>query len=41
LYRAYDIREYSLYVVRQDQMLRNLRDDPRLTALVRKLKLPE
>jgi hypothetical protein len=28
-------------LMRQDQMLSNLRDDPRFTELVRKLKLPE
>jgi hypothetical protein len=28
-------------LIRQDQMLSNLRDDPRFTELVRKLKLPE
>ena len=41
LNRAYDNRESQLYVVRQHPMLRHLRDDPRFTELVRKLKLPE
>jgi TolB-like protein/thioredoxin-like negative regulator of GroEL len=39
--RAYDNRESMLYVVRQDPMLRSLRDDPRFNELVHKLKLPE
>jgi len=41
LNRAYDNRESSLYVVRQEPLFRNLRDDPRFTDLVRKLKLPD
>jgi TolB-like protein len=41
LNRAYDNREFLLCVVRQNPMLRNLRDDPRFTELVRKLKLPD
>ncbi len=41
LNRAYDNRETLLYVVQQDPLLRNLRDDPRFTEFVRKLKLPD
>jgi len=41
LNRAYDNREAALTLMRQCQMLSNLRDDPRFTELVRKLKLPE
>jgi TolB-like protein len=41
LNRAYDNRQTLLYVVRQDPLLRNLRDDPRFNEFVRKMKLPE
>jgi hypothetical protein len=39
--RAYDNRDSGITLMRADPMLRNLRGDPRFTALLRKLKLPE
>jgi TolB-like protein/tetratricopeptide (TPR) repeat protein len=41
LSRAYDNRESLLHVVRQDPSFRSLHDDPRFTAFVHKMKLPE
>ena len=41
LNRAYDNRDSSLYVVRQDPMLGDLRDDARFAALVQKMNLPK
>jgi adenylate cyclase len=41
LNRAYDNRESFLYMVRQDPMLGNLRDDPRFAAFVQKMNLPK
>ena len=41
LNRASDNREPSIIPIKQDPILRNLRDDPRFDELVRKLKLPE
>jgi len=41
LNRAYDNRDTNLYVVGQDPMLENLRDDPRFAAFVQKMNLPK
>lgn len=40
LYRANDNREPFITLMKADPLLRNLRGDPRFTALLRKLKLP-
>jgi serine/threonine-protein kinase len=40
LYRANDNREPFVTLMKADPLLRNLRGDPRFTALLRKLKLP-
>lgn len=39
--RAYDNRDPGITLMSMDPMLRNLRGDPRFTALLRRLKLPE
>ena len=41
LYRAYDNRDAGVTLMRVDLSLRNLHGDPRFTALLRKMKLPE
>jgi TolB-like protein len=41
LMRAYDNREPWVIEIKSDPLLRNLRGDPRFTALLRKMKLPE
>jgi hypothetical protein len=41
LARAYDNREPYITLIRSDALLKNLHGDPRFTALVRKMKLPE
>jgi serine/threonine-protein kinase len=41
LARAYDNRDEGLMFIKSDPSLKNLHGDPRFTALLRKLKLPE
>jgi serine/threonine protein kinase/tetratricopeptide (TPR) repeat protein len=41
LNRAYENRDPGITLMGADPMLRNLREDPRFAALLRKLKLPE
>jgi adenylate cyclase len=41
LARAYDNRDGNMIYIRADPLMRNLRGDPRFTALLRKMKLPE
>jgi adenylate cyclase len=38
---AYDIREPYITLIKSDRLLNNLHGDPRFTALLRKMKLPE
>jgi len=39
--RAYEIRDEDLYVFKGDPLLKNLEGDPRYTAFLRKMNLPE
>jgi hypothetical protein len=41
LNRAYENRVPEVTLIRTDESLRNLHDDPRWTAFLRKMKLPE
>jgi TolB-like protein len=39
--RAYDLRDEDLFLIKNDPLFRNLLDDPRYKAFLRKMNLPE
>jgi hypothetical protein len=41
LARAYDNRDGNMIYIKADPLMRHLRGDPRFTALLRKMKLPD
>jgi TolB-like protein len=41
LNRAYEARDEDLYIIKGDPLFKNLEDDPRFKALLRKMNLPE